>query len=73
MRLDRYALWIAVWEFFQTVNVREVVPEQQWKDLHGLLDQLWEDERADAKPDELAAHAGALNRLRDQFKPKDVQ
>ena len=73
MRLDRYVLWITVWEFFQGVNIREVVPEKQWNDLFGLLDQLWQDERKDATPEELAAHARALNRLRDQFTPRDGQ
>ncbi len=73
MRSDRYALWIAIWNFFQTVHIREVVPEKQWKDLYGLLNLLWQDERKDATPEELAAHAGALSRLSDQFKPEDVQ
>jgi hypothetical protein len=48
MRLDRYALWIAIWDFFQGVHIRQVVPEQQWDDRFGLLDQLWQDERKDA-------------------------
>jgi hypothetical protein len=45
--------------------VNEVVPREKWNELYGLLNQLWQDERKDARPEELAAHAGALAKLRE--------
>lgn len=66
MMLDRYALWTAVWEHFHTMNIRQVVPEERWDELYNLLNQLWTDQRKDAKPDELAAHAAALGAFNDR-------
>ena len=68
MRSDRYVQWTAIWEFFRTVHVREVVPREQWDGLYDLLDLLWQDERKDATPEELAAHAEAARKL-----SKDLQ
>jgi hypothetical protein len=60
----RYAEWIAVWEWFQTVDTHKVLPREKWDELYALLDLLWVEERRDAKPEELAAHAAALAKLR---------
>jgi hypothetical protein len=46
------------------MNVGQVVPYEKWEELYNLLDQLWQDERKDAKPEELAAHAGARSTLK---------
>lgn len=64
MMKNRYVLWVAVWEHFQTMNIREVVPREKWDELYELLDRLWRDERKDAGPEELAAHAGARSTLK---------
>jgi hypothetical protein len=64
MMRNRYVIWTAVWEHFQTMNVGQVVPYEKWEELYNLLDQLWQDERKDAKPEELAAHAGARSTLK---------
>jgi hypothetical protein len=67
MMPNRYAVWIAVWEHFQAMNVRKEVPKEKWDELYELLDRLWQDERKDAKPEELAAHAGAHSTLNSDF------
>jgi hypothetical protein len=64
MMPNRYALWTAVWDHFKVMNVRQVVPEEQWQELYELLGTLWQDERKDATPEELAAHAGAQSTLK---------
>jgi hypothetical protein len=61
---NRYVLWIEVWELFSRMKVKEVIPREEWDAVYNLLDRLWQDERQDAKPDELAAHAAALANLR---------
>jgi hypothetical protein len=56
---NRYVIWTAVWEHFQTMNVREVVPREKWDELYELLDRLWQDERKGASPEALKAYAAA--------------
>ncbi len=62
----RYFLWTQVWELLQTIDAREVVPPEKWGNLHDLLDLLWQDERKDALPGELGAHAGVWSKLKKQ-------
>ena len=65
MNRNRYIVWIAVWEWFQAINTNnEVVPRASWDALYKLLNGLWRDERKDASPEELAAHAGAVSKLK---------
>ncbi len=63
MMANRYLLWIEVWEWFQGIDTRERVPREKWDAFYELLDRLWQDERRDASPEELAAHAGARSKL----------
>jgi hypothetical protein len=61
MKRTRYREWIAVFEWFQKIEMTEVVPKGDWKELYRLLDGMWRDEREkDATPEELAAHAAAM-------------
>jgi hypothetical protein len=64
MKKDRYAEWIAVWDWFATTNTREIVPRENWNSLYELLSGMWQDERKDATPEELAAHAGAISKFK---------
>jgi len=64
MLRNRYAEWITVWNWFQTVDTREALPREKWNELYDLLDILWREERKEATPEELAAHAGALESLK---------
>jgi len=52
--------WITVWEFFQGIDTKQPVSKEKWNSLYDLLNDLWRDERKDATPEELAAHAGAI-------------
>ena len=64
MKRDRYTEWIAVWGWFQGINIKEVVSRENWNSLYELLNGMWQDERKDATPDELAAHAGAMSKFK---------
>lgn len=64
MKEERYAEWIAVWDWFATTNTREIVPRENWNSLYELLNGMWQDEREDATPEELAAHAGAISKFK---------
>ena len=64
MTADRYGTWLAVWEWFQNIDRRAAVSREEWDALYDLLNRLYLDERKDAKPDELAAHAGLMRRLK---------
>jgi hypothetical protein len=64
MRKDRYAEWIAVWEWFAATNTKEVVSRENWNSLYELLNGMWQDERKEATPEELSAHAGAMSKFK---------
>jgi hypothetical protein len=64
MLKNRYVLWTTVWEWFAATDTKEPVSRERWEGLHELLNRLWEDERQDATPEELAAHAVAISRLK---------
>jgi len=64
MLRNRYAEWIAIWDWFQTIDPQKVLPREKWDELYDLLNLLWQEERKEAKSEELAAHAGALAKLR---------
>jgi hypothetical protein len=64
MKSDRYAEWIAVWGWFQGINTKDVVSRENWNSLYELLNGMWQDERKDATPEELAAHAGAVSKFK---------
>lgn len=62
MTRNRYVLWNTVFEWFQSTDRREVVPIKRWDEIYDLLNRLMQEERAAAKPEELAAHAGATGK-----------
>jgi hypothetical protein len=64
MMRNRYIVWIAVWEWYQNIDTGEAVSRAKWDELYKLLNGLWRDERKDASPEELAAHAGAVSKLK---------
>jgi len=64
MKRDRYAEWIAVWDWFHAVNTKEVVSPENWNSLYELLNGMWQDERKDATREELAAHAGVVSKFK---------
>jgi hypothetical protein len=64
MKRNRYKEWILVWEWFAFIKIKEVVPRENWNVLYDLLNDLWQEERKDASPEELAAHSAATNVLK---------
>jgi hypothetical protein len=54
MTQDRYFHWMRVWKWFATTHSAE-----RLRQLHSLLDGLWQEERKKATPEELAAHQAA--------------
>jgi hypothetical protein len=54
MTQERYVQWMRVWKWFATTHSAE----RLWK-LHSILDALWQEERRQSTPEELAAHTGA--------------
>jgi hypothetical protein len=60
----RYAEWTAVWDWFRLTNTKEVVPRADWDALYNLLNDIWQEERSHASPEELAAHAGAMSKFK---------
>lgn len=64
MMSNRYVVWTAVWEWFQGIDTREKITREKWDALYELLNRLWQEERANASPEALAAHAKAINTLK---------
>jgi hypothetical protein len=54
MTQDRYFHWMRVWKWFATTHSAE----RLWQ-LHSLIDGLWQEERKQSTPRELAAYAEA--------------
>lgn len=54
MTRKRYFQWMRVWKWFATMDRTELL-----ESLHSLLDDFWQEERKEATPEELAAHAAA--------------
>jgi|GEM_PF-4013356 hypothetical protein len=63
MDRNRYKEWTLVFDWFGTVDTKQVVARENWNQLWELLNALWQEERKNATPEELAAHSGALQRL----------
>ena len=53
---------VMAFEWFQNTDRQKVVSKKRWDEIYGVLNRLWQEERADTKPGELAAHAGATGR-----------
>jgi len=64
MTIDRYATWTAVWEWFQGADTKAAISREHWDSLYELLNKLYLDERKNAKPVELAAHARLMRKLK---------
>jgi hypothetical protein len=62
MTRNRYVLWNTVFEWFQNTNRNEVVSKERWNEIYEMLNRLMQEERAAAKPEELAAHAKATGK-----------
>ena len=55
---------MAVWDWFRTTDTTQAVPKENWTGLYELLNSLWQDERKDATPQELAAHSDAMRKFK---------
>lgn len=62
MTRNRYVLWSTVFEWFQDTDRQKVVSKERWEQIYDLLNRLMQEERSEARPGELAAHAGATGR-----------
>jgi hypothetical protein len=69
MTRDRYFQWMAIWKWFLTVDRTESL-----ETLYGQLNQMWQEDRAICKPDQLAEyHAAWASRDIDLEKDSEFQ
>jgi hypothetical protein len=45
MKMSRCVEWIAVFDWFQKIDMTQIVARKDWEELYRLLDSMWEDER----------------------------
>jgi hypothetical protein len=64
MEKNRYLIWMAVWDWFRTTDTTQAVPKENWTRPYELLNSLWQDERKDATPQELAAHSEVMRKFK---------
>ena len=64
MEENRYVIWMAVWDWLATTDTTQTVPRENWNGLYELLNSLWQDERKDAKAQELPAHSDAMRKFK---------
>lgn len=63
LREDGKAEWMEISTTLQAMDKRKVATPEQWDQLYNLLNKLWQEERKNnATSEELAAHAGVLNK-----------
>jgi hypothetical protein len=62
MTRNRYVLWNTVFEWFQNTHPGKVISKERLEELYDMLNRLMQEERAAAKPEELAAHAAATGK-----------
>jgi hypothetical protein len=51
MTRERYSQWIEVWKWFQTQRGSEAL-----ENLYGMLNAMWQQDRAGCSPDQLAEY-----------------